>query len=199
MAREIGVVLYDGFETLDVYGPLGLLCYHTSPTTRSPFEAVLLKPPNTEVQGEVQSSSNLSVETYLNLGDPSLKSLDILLIPGGYGNRVLLKDGEFLLRLREVALAVLQSGGVVFCVCTGSILLAATGLLDGVCATTNKIAYDALTPNYPNVRWKRNARWVVEGRIITSSGITAGMVCLLILLVLEVQANLVNRMLHWIC
>jgi transcriptional regulator GlxA family with amidase domain len=58
----------------------------------------------------------------------------------------------------------------------GSILLAATGVLDCKTATTNKPAYDKLTPLYPNVQWKRHARWVVDSRFISSSGITAGVV-----------------------
>jgi transcriptional regulator GlxA family with amidase domain len=71
---------------------------------------------------------------------------------------------------------VLADGGTILCVCTGSVLLAATTLLNGKAATTNKYAYNTLTPQYPDVVWKREARWVVDGQIITSSGITAGMV-----------------------
>ena len=72
--------------------------------------------------------------------------------------------------------AVVTHGGTILCVCTGSILLAATGVLNGKQATTNKKAYNGLTPLYPNVHWKGRARWVENGQIISSSGISAGMV-----------------------
>lgn len=62
----------------------------------------------------------------------------------------------------------------VFTVCTGSIILAATGRLDGRRATTNKKRYDEMVPKYPNIRWQKHARWVRDGKFLTSSGVTAG-------------------------
>ena len=170
-SKLIGVVLFDGFETLDVYGPLGLL---VSAALGHPYKAVLIGPPN---PNSVLSSAELATTTSHTLQFPPSAPYDILLIPGGLGNRPLLKDQTYLDILKKNAVAVLERGGIVLCVCTGSVLLAATGLLDGKQATTNKKAYDALTPSYSHVRWKREARWVVDGPIITSSGITAGMVC----------------------
>ena len=176
--RAIGVIVYNGFETLDVYGPLGLLCFQSSPSvSQSPFTATFLKQPGSA--STLKSSSSLPTEADATLSYPPNIEYDILLIPGGFGNRPLLKDREFLTLLRKNAEDVLRRGGIIFCVCTGSILLAATGLLDGREATTNKVSYDALTPSYPSVKWKRKARWVIDGQIITSSGITAGMVHLL--------------------
>lgn len=171
--KLIGVVTFDGFETLDVYGPLGLL---VSPALGNLYTAVLLGPPNSPNPGTVLTSSNLPTITPETLQYPLPQKYDILLIPGGLGNRPLLKDQQFLDTLWETAAAVFADGGIIFCVCTGSILLAATGLLNGLTATTNKFAYDSLTPLYPHVKWKREARWVVDGQFITSSGITAGMV-----------------------
>ncbi|PYN15793.1 MAG: hypothetical protein DME05_10615 [Candidatus Rokuibacteriota bacterium] len=59
-------------------------------------------------------------------------------------------------------------------VCTGSALLARTGLLDGRPATSNKIAWDWVTQQGPRVLWKRKARWVDDGDVLTSSGVSAG-------------------------
>jgi len=172
--KLIGVVVFDGFETLDVYGPLGLL---VSAALGHPYKTILIGPPNPKVSNSVIASSGLATTTSDILQSRVSTEYDILLIPGGLGNRPLLKDQTYLDLLRKTAQAVLDRGGVVLCVCTGSVLLAATGLLDGKKATTNKKAYGALTPNYPHVQWKKEARWVVDGPIITSSGITAGMVC----------------------
>jgi transcriptional regulator GlxA family with amidase domain len=172
--RTIGVVLFDGFETLDVYGPLGLL---VTAALDFLYKAVLIGPPNPKTPGSVLTSSQLPTQTSETLQFPPAQKYDVLLIPGGVGNRPLLTDKTYLDLLEKNVDAVLESGGTVFCVCTGSILLAATGLLDGKQATTNKKVYWSLTPKYPHVRWKKQARWVVDGQIITSSGITAGMVC----------------------
>lgn len=172
-SKVIGVVVFDGFETLDVYGPLGLL---VSAALGHPYKAVLIGPPGSKTPNTVLTSSQLPTLTSQTLQWPQPEKFDILLIPGGLGNRPLLKQPEYLDLLKNNASVVLDSGGVILCVCTGSVLLAATGLLDGKQATTNKKVYDGLTPNYPNVLWKRQARWVVDGQIVTSSGITAGMV-----------------------
>jgi putative intracellular protease/amidase len=173
MTKVIGVVTFDGFETLDVYGPLGLL---VSAALGNPYTAVLIGPPNPQTPHTVQTSSNLPTYTEHNLQWPPQENYDILLIPGGIGNRRLLKNAEYLDLLRKNVNSVIEQGGMILCVCTGSILLAATGLLNTKQATTNKKAYDALTPLYPQVIWKRVARWVEDGQIISSSGVSAGMV-----------------------
>jgi len=171
--KVIGVVTFDGFETLDVYGPLGLL---VSAAIGDPYTAVLIGPPNPRTPHTVHTSSRLPTYTEHILQWPTEEKYDVLLVPGGLGNRPLLKDPQFLEVLRKNAEAVIAHGGTILCVCTGSILLAATGVLNGKQATTNKKAYNGLTPLYPNVHWKRHARWVDDGQIISSSGISAGMV-----------------------
>ena len=59
-------------------------------------------------------------------------------------------------------------------VCTGSALLARTGLLDNRPATSNKLAWNWVLQQGPRVQWIRQARWVDDGTIITSSGVSAG-------------------------
>jgi putative intracellular protease/amidase len=171
--KLIGVVTFDGFETLDVYGPLGLL---VSAAIGNPYSAVLIGPPNPRSPNTVHTSSNLPTYTEHTLQWPTKEKYDVLLIPGGVGNRPLLKDSAYLELLRKNVEAVINDGGTILCVCTGSVLVAATGMLDGKQATTNKRAYDALTPLYSRVHWKRAARWVEDGQIISSSGVSAGMV-----------------------
>ena len=59
-------------------------------------------------------------------------------------------------------------------VCTGTTLVAKTGLLDGHKATTNKAAFDWVANQGPNVDWQKKARWVESGKFFTSSGVSAG-------------------------
>ena len=59
-------------------------------------------------------------------------------------------------------------------VCTGSALLAQAGLLDGRRATTNKMFFSWPESTWPAVRWVREARWVEDGKLWTSSGVSAG-------------------------
>jgi transcriptional regulator GlxA family with amidase domain len=60
-------------------------------------------------------------------------------------------------------------------VCTGSALLARTGRLDGIAATSNKAAFKWVMEQGPKVDWKAEARWVEDGKFMTSSGVSAGM------------------------
>jgi putative intracellular protease/amidase len=95
---------------------------------------------------------------------------DMLLIPGGFGTRAAVTNETFLKRLAEAS----QRATVTTTVCTGSALLARTGLLDGRPATSNKIAWDWVVQQGPRVKWMRKARWVDAGTIVTSSGVSAG-------------------------
>ena len=62
----------------------------------------------------------------------------------------------------------------VLTICTGSLLLAKTGLLKGRQATTNKRLF-SFTRRFPGVNWVKKSRWVTDGAISTSSGVSAGM------------------------
>lgn len=95
---------------------------------------------------------------------------DILLIPGGFGTRGAVTNTPFLDQLTTAS----QRASTTATVCTGSALLARTGLLDHRPATSNKLAWDWVLQQGPRVQWVRQARWVDDGDIITSSGVSAG-------------------------
>ena len=63
---------------------------------------------------------------------------------------------------------------LVLSVCTGAALLARSGVLDDRRATTNKHAFDWVVSQGPRVTWVRKARWVEDGKFVTSSGVSAG-------------------------
>lgn len=126
MSRQVGVLLFDGFELLDVFGPVELWS-RLSDRYEVTFCAV--------EPGPVRSSQGAVVMATEDM-DASAGH-DIVLIPGGMGTRSLVDDRSFLTRLRGWA----TSASIISSVCTGSALLTATGLLEGYRATSNKMAY----------------------------------------------------------
>lgn len=157
---SVGVVLFDGFELLDVFGPLemfGQLPNH--------FELCLVAE-----NGDIVAS-NQGPRSVLDFGFDSSPQFNMLLVPGGSGTRREVHNPELLEWLRSQA----DNAQYVTSVCTGSALLARAGLLDGRRATTNKAAFDWVTSQSDQVDWQKQARWVEDERFFTSSGVSAGM------------------------
>ena len=96
--------------------------------------------------------------------------IDILVVPGGFGTRALLKDEETLAWIRGAA----ASAALVTSVCTGALLLAQNGMLRGRRATTHWAAHDLLVSIDPTIQLQRDVR-VVADTIFTSAGVSAGL------------------------
>jgi transcriptional regulator GlxA family with amidase domain len=166
--QRVAVVLFDGFTVLDMYGPVQAFgaCRITRPD--GPpfrfFEVFTIA----EHRGPIKSGEGPS--THADYTFAEAPPYDILLVPGGFGTREAVKNDTFLGRLRASS----EKAAVTATVCTGSALLARTGLMDGRPATSNKIAWDWVVQQGPKVLWKRKARWVDDGNLITSSGVSAG-------------------------
>lgn len=156
----VGMVLFEGFELLDVFGPLemfGLL--------RDQVTITLLA----EKVGPVRSGAGPVV-----LADRAFSEsgkLDVVLIPGGGGTRREVNNAAFIETVKKLGISTPHVASI----CTGSAVLAKTGLLDGRTATSNKRAFQWATSQGPNVKWVPTARWVEDGKFYTSSGISAGM------------------------
>jgi transcriptional regulator GlxA family with amidase domain len=117
-------------------------------------------------KGEVRSEDG----TLALVADRALAEVnapDVVLVPGGIGNRRLLGDAELLDWLREVDRATKWTTSV----CTGSLLLGAAGLLEGKRATTNWLVLDALAEFGAE---PVGGRFVEDGKVITAAGVTAG-------------------------
>ena len=156
---RITVVLFEGFELLDVFGPVQLL-------QAVPDVAVVFAGPDS---GPVASSQGVEVVPTISYGQ--IEPADVLLVPGGKGTRKLVEDESFLTWLREVG----AQAPVVASVCTGSAVLAAAGLLEGYTATSNKRAFAWASSFGGTVDWQPEARWVHDRNRWTSSGVAAGM------------------------
>ncbi|CAE6443306.1 hypothetical protein ACGC1H_006133 [Rhizoctonia solani] len=96
---------------------------------------------------------------------------DIILVPGGENSR----PGEPSKALAEFIQAQVPGAQYVLSVCTGSWILAGLGFLDGKRATTNKSLFNEIKKTTsPSIQWVPKARWVVDGKFWTGSGVTAG-------------------------
>ncbi len=157
---NVAILLFEEFETLDVFGPVEILGRLKNDYTIK-FYSLL--------GGEISNNHGVAIFTK-NL-DEIKDGVDIFLIPGGYGTRKEVENVSLIKAIKEIS----ESSNYVLTVCTGTALLARTGLLDFKNATTNKMAFDWVITNGKNVNWIRKARWVVDGKFYTSSGVSAGM------------------------
>ncbi|KYK62085.1 ThiJ/PfpI family protein [Drechmeria coniospora] len=163
------VLLFDGFQALDVFGPLDVLnMLSRDHGLRLSIVAARAGSVSTRTASMTQRIGQDVTATHTLATAP--RDIEVLLIPGGMGTR--LED----LRRPEVAFirSVFPRLRFLLTVCTGSSLAARAGVLDGREATTNKRAFDRIRAQSPRVHWVRQARWVRDGNVWTSSGISAG-------------------------
>jgi putative intracellular protease/amidase len=157
---KVAVLLFEDFETLDVFGPVEIF------GRRRDFYTIGFYSLN---GGQIKNNHGVSIWTERLETNNGHK--DIFLIPGGYGTRIEVGNKLLIDCIRQIS----SFSSFVLTVCTGSALLAKTGLLDGREATSNKIAFNWVITNGTNVRWNKKARWTVDGKYYTSSGVSAGM------------------------
>ncbi|GLB10959.1 hypothetical protein AtubIFM57258_007371 [Aspergillus tubingensis] len=188
---RIGVLLFPGFQALDVFGPLdvlNVLSWSTntpsptspSPTPTPPISLTLLSTTLTPISTLPPSLPNALSQSILPTATlTSAPPLDVLLIPGGWGTRAPLPEHIEYIR------SVYPSLKYLLTVCTGGKLAARAGVLDGKRATTNKNDWESVVRDAPRVEWVREARWVVdksaggaEGdggvEVWSSAGVSAG-------------------------
>ena len=173
MTEEIKVqtvahVVFEGFTTLDMYGPVQAFASCRVPDGEGGWNRFFNQITVGLDSTAMKSGEGPSTMAEYSFGD--VPDFDILLIPGGFGTRAVVKDDGLLAKIADLS----AKAEVTATVCTGSAVLARTGLLDGRPATSNKVAWDWVLEQGPNVDWKRQARWVDDGDIVTSSGVSAG-------------------------
>ncbi|KAL2859928.1 DJ-1/PfpI family protein [Aspergillus lucknowensis] len=170
--KTFGVLLFRAFEPLDIYGPLEALSLLASETKLDlHFLAETLDPVTTRPLMPSMNPFNSSFFVEINPTHTldNAPDLDVLIVPGGLGTR-----SPYLNNTLDWIAETYPKLQYLITICTGSSLVAQTGILDGRRATTNKAAYVVETAKSPNVDWVPRARWVVDGNIWTSSGVSAG-------------------------
>ena len=161
MARSIAIVVFPGAEELDFVGPWEVFTFLRSlePESCRVFTV-------SEHGGEVTCAKGLRVITDYSFADAP--HADIILVPGGMGTRTEVDNPAMIAYIRRAA----ATTEITTSVCTGSFLLERAGLLNGRKATTHWASLDRMRA-LGTVEVVEE-RWVDEGNVISSSGVSAG-------------------------
>jgi transcriptional regulator GlxA family with amidase domain len=167
----VGIFIFDEVEVLDFAGPFEVFS-RTRTLAGADSRRTIDSAPFTTFtvargREPVTAIGGLTVVPQYSWADAP--AIDILVVPGGFGTRALLQDEPALAWIRETAARARQ----VTSVCTGALLLAKIGLLQGKRATTHWAALDLLATIDPTIRVQRGRRVVHDG-LFTSAGVSAG-------------------------
>jgi transcriptional regulator GlxA family with amidase domain len=162
--RNVAILLFNEVEVLDFCGPFEVFSVAMRAADPPAFNAFTVA----EKPGPIFARNSLSINPHYLVGD--CPHIDILLLPGGMGTRQEMNNQPLLDWLGKVA----GQAELVLSVCTGSLLLARAGLLDGLEATTHHMAMDLFRQVAPKTKIHTDRRFVDNGRIICSAGIAAG-------------------------
>ena len=169
----VGIFVFDDVEVLDFAGPFEVFSVADRKQDVSPFKPILIS----EKPGPIKARGDFVVLPHFDFSNAP--ALDMVLIPGGGGRR---PDGAgFGTRLeqhnpvlRAWLLSATQSAQRVMSVCSGALILAQSGLLDGKQATTHRGAYGELRAIGRNIEVIEDVKYVDTGKVISSGGISAG-------------------------
>ncbi len=165
----VGILIFNGMQVLDFAGPFDVFSTTRLPdkpslTDPSPFNVQLIS----EYPRPVYASGGMKVSPHhtIHYSPP----LDILIVPGGIGEREAHSNHVLLHFIRTQAKRVKTLASV----CTGAILLGKAGLLNGKKATTHWMSVERMREMLPEVEVVENVRYVEDGNVITSAGISSG-------------------------
>lgn len=169
MTKRIGIYIFNNVEVLDFAGPYEVFTTATrvfhkfNKGTQDPFEVVTIA----ETKDAVKARAGLMITPDFTLQNHP--KLDVLIILGGVVDAELQNQS-----LKKWIQTILPTTHLSASICTGAFLLANAGFLEDKKATTHWEDIDDLKKMFPNVDVINHVRWVDEGRIITSAGISAG-------------------------
>lgn len=173
MTRTIGIYVFDDVEVLDFAGPYEVFTCATrvaaklTPGAAAPFRVRTVG----ATSAMLRARAGLSVlpEADFAVAGDSISKIDVLIVPGGVVTAELAKPEVIAWIAATAATSELTAS-----VCTGAILLAQAGLLDGQTATTHWADMEELRTGFPLVQVESGRRWIDNGAIVTSGGISAG-------------------------
>lgn len=164
MSRHVAILLFDDVEVLDFAGPFEVFSVCGRRSQLEPFTVSTVS----ERGQEVHARNGLVVRPTHSFA--SCPEIDVLLVPGGFGTRREMRNPVVL----EWVARHGRDSELLLSVCTGALVLGSAGLLDKLGATTHHLAFDELRAAAPAATVYDNARIVDNGRVILSSGVSAG-------------------------
>ncbi|MYM25426.1 DJ-1/PfpI family protein [Duganella sp. FT135W] len=164
MTRTVGIYIFDNVEVLDFAGPYEVFtCASRVAGGEAPFRVRTIAATGAPV------TARAGLELHPEASFADCGPIDVLIIPGGVVSAELARP-EVIRWIAHMA----RDSELTASVCTGALLLAAAGLLDGQPATTHWEDLDELRRGWPQVQVQADRRWVDNGRVVTSGGISAG-------------------------
>jgi transcriptional regulator GlxA family with amidase domain len=162
--RNLAILIFEDVEVLDFCGPFEVFSVANRFTDPPAFNVLTVA----EQAGPVVTRGGLSVNPHHCLAD--CPRPDLLLVPGGQGTRKEMHNPALIDWIRQAS----AGAELMLSVCTGALLLAKAGLLDGLEATTHHEALDLLREVAPKAMVPAHRRLVDNGRVVCSGGIAAG-------------------------
>lgn len=170
--RKVLMLAFEDCQILDVVGPLQMLAgaNRQRPEAGPAYEIMLIA----ERAGSLRTNSGLRLVAdrgFTELAAEELATTHTFMVAGGWGTREALRNAAliaFVARAAEAAQRVVS-------ICTGALLLAAAGVLDGRRATTHWEAAQLLARGFPGVQVNADAIYLRDGKFWTSAGVTTGM------------------------
>ena len=162
--KNVAIVIFDEVEVLDFCGPFEVFSVTGRRNGLNPFHVYTVA----QTREPVLARNNFSINPSHSLSD--CPPPDILVVPGGYGTRREMHNSTLIGWIKRRT----ENAELVLSVCTGALLLAKAGLLDGLSATTHHGALSLLKETAPNTAVLDSERIVDNGKVILSAGISAG-------------------------
>lgn len=162
--RQVSLLVFDEAEVLDVAGPFEVFSVAGRRHDLNPFHVSLVA----ERSGPVTLRNGFRIQPHFTLHNAP--ATEILVVPGGLGTRREMGNESLIDWVRRTA----GTAELVLSVCTGALLLGRAGLLDGLDATTHHGAYELLQEVAPAARLRAGERFLDNGRVVVSAGVSAG-------------------------
>lgn len=162
--KNVAILIFNDVEVLDFCGPFEVFSVTNEIHSLKPFNVYTVA----ENDKPVIARNNFSVNPRYTINN--CPKPDILIVPGGQGTRKEMNNPVLVNWVKDS----FNSVELLLSVCTGALILAKAGLLEGLSATTHHGAFDLLRKAAPNTKIVKDQRFVDNGKIILSAGISAG-------------------------
>lgn len=161
--KTVGIVIFNGIERLDFEGPLGVLGW-AGRLSNETFNMLCISKDGRAVSDHL---SGTTIEADMSFSDAH--SFDLLLVPGG-DTRLFADDKELIAGVGKLG----AESRIVASVCTGAFLVASAGLADGKSIVTHWLSHDRFEAGFRKVHLIKDRRYIRDGKLWSSAGISAG-------------------------